>query len=121
MLVDAGIALSSELSLDALLQRLVEAAAELTGAQYAALGVIDTSGRELERFVTTGVDPETYSAIGEAGDTAASESLKIPADVVKTFGAVWVMVLEMPPADVSDAVSPVLVKVCTRDRAASNR
>jgi signal transduction histidine kinase len=65
MLVDAGIALSSELSLDALLQRLVETATELTGARYAALGVIDRSGRELERFVTTGLDPETYAAIGE--------------------------------------------------------
>ena len=42
-LVEAGIALSSELSLDALLQKLVETAAELTGARYAALGVIDRS------------------------------------------------------------------------------
>ena len=45
VLVDSGIALSSELSLDALLQRIVEAAAQLTGARYAALGVIDRSGQ----------------------------------------------------------------------------
>jgi signal transduction histidine kinase len=64
-LVEAGITLSSELSLDALLQRLVETATELTGARYAALGVIDRTGRELERFVTTGLDPETYAAIGD--------------------------------------------------------
>src|SRR5918911_352070 len=64
-LVTAGIALSSELSLESLLQRLVETAAELTGAHYAALGVIDRYGRELERFVTTGIDPETHAAIGE--------------------------------------------------------
>jgi len=64
-LVEAGIALSSELSLEALLQRLVETAAELTGARYAALGVIDSSGRELERFVIHGVDPETHAAIGD--------------------------------------------------------
>jgi signal transduction histidine kinase len=63
-LVEAGIALSSELTLDALLQRLVETAAELTGARYAALGVIDVTGRELERFVTHGIDPETQAAIG---------------------------------------------------------
>ena len=63
-LIDAGIAVSSELSLDALLQRLVEAAAGLTGARYAALGVIDRSGGELERFVTTGIDQETHEAIG---------------------------------------------------------
>jgi signal transduction histidine kinase len=64
-LVAAGIALSSELSLDALLQRLVETAAALTRARYAALGVINASGRELERFITTGMDPATYAAIGE--------------------------------------------------------
>jgi signal transduction histidine kinase len=64
-LVEAGIALTSELSLDALLQRVVEAAADITGARYAALGVIDQSGRELERFVTTGVDAETHAAIGD--------------------------------------------------------
>src|SRR5680860_1025840 len=65
VLVDAGIALSSELSLDALLQRIVETAAELTGARYGALGVIDKSGQALERFLTTGIDAETHAAIGD--------------------------------------------------------
>jgi signal transduction histidine kinase len=65
VLVDAGIALSSELSLDALLQRIVETAAELTSARYAALGVIDKAGQGLERFLTTGIDAETHAAIGD--------------------------------------------------------
>ena len=65
VLVEAGISLSSELSLDALLQRIVETAAELTGARYAALGVIDKSGQALERFLTTGIDAETHAAIGD--------------------------------------------------------
>jgi signal transduction histidine kinase len=65
VLVDAGITLSSELSLDALLQRIVETAAELTGARYAALGVIDKAGQGLERFLTTGIDAETHAAIGD--------------------------------------------------------
>jgi two-component system, NarL family, sensor histidine kinase DevS len=65
LLVEAGISLSSELSLDALLERIVRTAAELTGARYAALGVIDRAGQGLERFHTTGIDPETHSAIGE--------------------------------------------------------
>ncbi len=65
VLVDAGISLSSELSLDALLQRIVESAAELTGARYAALGVIDKAGQGLERFLTTGIDAETHAAIGD--------------------------------------------------------
>jgi signal transduction histidine kinase len=65
VLVDAGIALSSELSLDALLQQLVETAAQLTGARYVALGVIDQTGTNLERFLTTGIDAETHAAIGD--------------------------------------------------------
>jgi len=64
-LVDAGIALSSELSLDAVLQKLIETAAELTGARYAALGVIDQAGRGLERFLTHGIPPEAHEAIGD--------------------------------------------------------
>ncbi|MGZ4333169.1 MAG: GAF domain-containing protein [Gaiellaceae bacterium] len=64
-LVEAGIAVSSELSLDGVLQRIVEAAAQITGAPYAALGVIDRSGQRLERFVTTGIPAEDHEAIGE--------------------------------------------------------
>ena len=64
-LLDAGIALAGELSLEGVLQRIVEAAAELTEARYAALGVIDPSGQGLERFVFTGIDLETQTAIGD--------------------------------------------------------
>jgi signal transduction histidine kinase len=63
-LLETGIAISSELSLDAVLQRIVEAAARVTDARYAALGVIDPDHTGLERFVTTGIDPETHRAIG---------------------------------------------------------
>jgi signal transduction histidine kinase len=58
-------AIASDLSLDSLLRRLIETAAELTGARYAALGVIDRGGTHLERFVTTGIDDETHRAIGD--------------------------------------------------------
>jgi signal transduction histidine kinase len=64
-LLVAGTAIASELSLEVLLERLVATAAELTGARYAALGVIDPSGLQLEQFITTGVDDETHIAIGE--------------------------------------------------------
>ena len=66
LLVDAGISLSSELSLDVLLQRIVETSAQLTGAKYAALAVVDPAGKQLERFLTTGMDDATRQAIGEA-------------------------------------------------------
>src|SRR6266542_4169355 len=58
-------ALTSELSLEAVLRRLLEAAAELTEARYAALGVIDPSGSRLERFLTHGVEPDVAAAIGD--------------------------------------------------------
>jgi two-component system, NarL family, sensor histidine kinase DevS len=63
--MDAAIAVTSELSIEAVLQRIVEAAARLTGARYAALGVIDQSGKGLENFVTTGLDEETIERIGD--------------------------------------------------------
>lgn len=65
LLVEAGISLSSELSLDVLLQRIVETAARLTGARYAALAVVDATGKRLERFLTTGMDAKTREAIGD--------------------------------------------------------
>jgi signal transduction histidine kinase len=64
-LIDAGIAVTSELSLDGVLQRILETAAELTSARYAALGVIGPSGRWLERFLTTGIDEDTFERIGD--------------------------------------------------------
>jgi signal transduction histidine kinase len=65
VLLQTGLAISSELSLDTVLQRIVEAAADLTGARYAALGVIDSTGSSLERFVTHGIDDETRALIGD--------------------------------------------------------
>jgi two-component system, NarL family, sensor histidine kinase DevS len=64
-LFGAGLAVTSELSLDALLHRVVEASAQLTGARYAALGVIDSSGTELEQFITHGIDADMRAEIGE--------------------------------------------------------
>jgi two-component system, NarL family, sensor histidine kinase DevS len=64
-LLEIGIAISAELSLDGVLERIVEAAAHLTGARYAALGVIDRSGTGLERFVTFGIDDEARTTIGD--------------------------------------------------------
>jgi signal transduction histidine kinase len=64
-LIETGIAINSELSLDGVLERIVEAAARVTGAKYAALGVIDPTGSGLERFVTYGITPEAETQIGD--------------------------------------------------------
>jgi hypothetical protein len=39
-----------QLDVELVLQRLLETARELTGARYAALGVLDAERKELERF-----------------------------------------------------------------------
>jgi len=64
-LVGAGIALTSELNLDGVLNTLVRAAAEIAGARYAAIGILDDSGEGLERFITHGLTDEEVRAIGE--------------------------------------------------------
>src|SRR6266702_1746788 len=65
VLVDTGIAINSELSLDGVLERIVEAAASVTDAQYAALGVIDRAGTGLERFVIHAITSEVEQPIGD--------------------------------------------------------
>jgi signal transduction histidine kinase len=55
-LLDVGRALVSELDTEAVLERILEEARTITGAQYAALGVLDEHRSELERFITSGLD-----------------------------------------------------------------
>ena len=64
-LLEAGRGLVTQLELDAVLEELLRIACELTGARYAALGVLDDDRRHLARFVTRGVDAATHAAIGE--------------------------------------------------------
>jgi signal transduction histidine kinase len=63
-LLEVGRGLVSELDLDAVLRGVIDAARELTGARYAALGVLDAEKRELERFVFVGIGPEKEREIG---------------------------------------------------------
>ena len=63
-LVTTGTLLTTELSLEGVLQRVVEVAAALIGAQYAAIGVLDPDGRLLESFTTFGIPDEEREKIG---------------------------------------------------------
>lgn len=56
-MLGAVLSLTSHLELGAILQELVETAATLTGARYAAMGVLDAQGNN-EAFVYTGMDNE---------------------------------------------------------------
>jgi len=60
---DAVLAVASQLSVDEVLQRLVDRARELGGARYAALGIPDGDGG-FGRFLVSGMTPEQVAALG---------------------------------------------------------
>ena len=64
-LIDAGRGLIAELDVEAVLKQLLDVAREITGARYAAVGVLDDRREELARFITAGIDPDTHRAIGD--------------------------------------------------------
>jgi signal transduction histidine kinase len=64
-LLDVGRALTKELDQRLVLDRILEAAREITGARYAAVGILDEHHSGLSQFLTSGVDEETHRAIGD--------------------------------------------------------
>jgi signal transduction histidine kinase len=64
-LLELGRSLVEDLDLELVLKRVLEAGRELTGARYAALGILDSRREELERFLTVGVDEPTRREIGD--------------------------------------------------------
>jgi signal transduction histidine kinase len=64
-LIEVGRSLVTERDPETVIQDALRAARDLTGARYAALGVLDESRSGLERFLTDGMDPATVERIGE--------------------------------------------------------
>ena len=60
---DAVLAVAAELSVDEVLQRLVDSARELAGARYAALGLPDGDGG-FRRFLTSGMSDRLVASLG---------------------------------------------------------
>ncbi|MFK0160599.1 GAF domain-containing protein [Streptomyces sp. NPDC090493] len=63
-LLEAVLSVGRELDLEQALHSIVEAAAVLVDAEYAALGVIGSDGRRLSAFHTVGVTEEEIARIG---------------------------------------------------------
>lgn len=63
-LLEVGRALVADLDVESVLGHVLETARELTGARYAALGILDERKEELERFLVLGIDEETRRLIG---------------------------------------------------------
>ena len=64
-LLEVGRALVSDLDMPAILQRVLGAAREVTGARYAALGVLSEDRERLEEFLVDGIDDRVRAEIGE--------------------------------------------------------
>ncbi|MDQ0075804.1 signal transduction histidine kinase [Arthrobacter oryzae] len=62
-LLEAVVAVAEDLSLDAVLERVVQSACQLLHARYGALGVIGDD-RALSHFITVGIDGELAKRIG---------------------------------------------------------
>lgn len=60
----ASLVVTADLSLDTVLQTIVERARALLGTRYGAISVIDQSGR-ISSFVPSGIDPDLAAAIGD--------------------------------------------------------
>ncbi len=58
----AALSIAAEVSLDKVLQQIIDSTRELVGARYGALGVPNADGG-LEKFVTSGISPEEVAHI----------------------------------------------------------
>ncbi|MFI1866427.1 GAF domain-containing protein [Streptomyces jumonjinensis] len=63
-LLEAVLSVGTDLELPTTLQHIVDTAAELTGARYGALGVIDPEGGALSELYTSGLSQEERDRIG---------------------------------------------------------
>ena len=63
-LLGAVVSLAEDLSLEAVLDRVVQSACELVGARYGALGVIGDD-QQLSHFITVGIDEDGARVIGD--------------------------------------------------------
>lgn len=91
----AALALTTELELDSVLQRVVDLSRQLVDARYGALAVLAADGRRITRFLTSGLDATQRAAMGAApeghgllgtmlNDGAAVRVEQIAADVRAT-------------------------------------
>jgi len=79
--LDVARGVLGDLDVEHVLERVLESSRELTGARYAAVGILDESRTALARFITTGVDDSTGRQIGPppTGHGVLGELIREPA------------------------------------------
>jgi signal transduction histidine kinase len=104
-LIDAILLIETDADLHDLLQVIVEAATQLVGARYGALGVVTSDGKTLSQFITYGINDETRAAIGDLphGRGLLGELIRHPqslrVDHIATHGQSVGFPLNHPPMD----------------------
>src|SRR5947209_17637640 len=63
-LIEAGRSVVAERELEGVFERLLAVARELTGARYAAIGILDEGREALADFITAGIGPDLHATIG---------------------------------------------------------
>jgi signal transduction histidine kinase len=112
--LDVARSVLSELDLEVVLDRVLNAAKDLTDARYAALGVLNESRTELARFLTVGMDDATRREIGDLprGRGVLGELINDPAALrlarVGQHARSWGFPAGHPPMDAFLGV-PILV------------
>ncbi|WP_245627504.1 GAF domain-containing protein [Actinomadura oligospora] len=78
-LLDAVLAVGSDLDLEVVLRRIVESAVDLVDARYGALGVLGEEGT-ITQFITVGVDEDVVARIGHypRGEGILGELIRRP-------------------------------------------
>ncbi|MGW2706520.1 PP2C family protein-serine/threonine phosphatase [Streptomyces sp. NPDC001340] len=66
-LLESVVAISREVELPAVLDRIVTTAMDLVGARYGALGVLNESGERLEQFITAGLSEQERNDLADVG------------------------------------------------------
>jgi signal transduction histidine kinase len=64
-LIEAGRSVVAERELEGVFARLLDVARELTGARFAAIGVLDDARESLADFITAGIEPAAHTVIGD--------------------------------------------------------
>ncbi|MBI3536359.1 MAG: GAF domain-containing sensor histidine kinase [Chloroflexi bacterium] len=62
---NAALALTMELDLGVVLQKVIDLARDLVHARYGALGVLDPQGEKIDQFIISGITPEERARVGE--------------------------------------------------------
>ena len=113
--LDVARSVLAELDLEVVLDRVLNAAKDLTDAQYAALGVLNESRTELSRFLTVGIDDAARREIGDLprGRGVLGELINDPAALrlahVGQHPRSWGFPAGHPPMDTFLGV-PILVR-----------